>query len=1563
MFGNRIDKATANAGRNRRSADRRRKRRVAMTSEISRRLRIEPLENRLLLASDFNFADASAAKYLTGDIVGFVTTADLDDNPATAADLVVANDYSSVSSRSSGLSILRNNGEGVFSQQPIDLPSNSRPQSVDVKDVDGINGNDLVVAAIGVRQPGANGELAPAGDLFVILNNGDGTFASPTRHAVGGGPIDVVAANLDGQGRLDYVTANFRSNDVSVLTQASGGMTSSRLPVGDSPVSVAVGTIDGDAHLDLAVANIGSHDISLFRGDGQGGFTPTAGLDGLDGPSDLLLDDIDHDGDTDLLVVNSGSGQVSVFLNDGAGSLELHAETSVAGAETFALGDLNHDGLDDLLVTSASAGAVSTLTNLGGGDFTLSDTTVLDAGLCSGDPGDGDLLRTTCNPSSVVAAQLNADGDIDVAVADAANAISVYLNDQAASITGRKFEDLNGDGDGAGDPGLGGVQIDLYFDANSNSQFEPGTDHHVTSRVSAAGTGGFLFGQVAEGTHFLVEQPLAGSTQTAPFAGQYTVFTQPGLDITGQDFGNVTRVDISGRKFNDINGDGDDENGGDPGLGGITIELYRDSNGNGTFQANADVLVATRTTAAGSGAYSFPGNDRGTYFVAEQVPAGFEQTAPASGVYTVVAQIGTEASNLDFGNHFTNVAISGRKFDDRNGDGDDENGGDPGRGGVTIELYRDNNGNGTFEANSDVLVATTTTSFGSGAYSFPSNAPGQTYFVLEQVPAGSTQTAPAGGVYTVFAQSGVNVPNQDFGNFSPIDITISGRKFDDLNGDGDDENGGEPGLGGVTIELFRDDNGNGILETNLDTLVGTTVTIAQSGAYSFAGNAPGVRYFVREVVPAGSTQTAPPGGFYSIFAQSGVDVPNQDFGNTVDDPDTITISGRKFNDINGDGDDENGGDPGQGGVIIELYRDANGNGTFEANADTLVGMRVTTAGSGAYSFASNDVGETYFVIEQVPAGSTQTAPAGGVYTIFAQSGVDVPNQDFGNVGINGITISGRKFNDVNGNGNDDNGSDAGQGGVTIELYRDDNGNGTFEANADVLVGTRTTAVGSGAYSFAGNIAGETYFVLEQVPAGSTQTAPAGGLYTIFAQSGVDVPNQDFGNFFDNTGGLIARDDFFDVTEATSNNLLDVLANDTTGPATPVRIVAVGSAVRGTVTFTDNFVFYTPTAACGMDQFTYTVADANDVQQTATVTVDVQPDNTNQDVRFCLQVFGPSGNPIASVPQGGQFDLLVTIQDIRLDNLGDPVVDAGVAAAWLDVIYDSDLVSTDGVFTFGPAYGQLRSGSDNGAGLIDEAGGFQTQNPPLGSRALDLWSLTFTANQPGFTTFLGEPADATPFHDVLIYEPPAPVPDALQQFVNASIQIISGQGEGEATDVNADGSVTPLDALLVVNELNENGSRQVGSEGEGRLSAAKFDTNRDGFVTPVDALLVINQINSEIGAAEGEQADHSNVPLPAAQLVAQPSGESSQSLIAGLLPPTAARSSRPTHIDSARTNAKDPTDRRAEAPSRQAAEHDLAFAAWKHDSDGRAAAQIDPLLASDLATLEVWGEMESSGELF
>ncbi len=73
----------------------------------------------------------------------------------------------------------------------------------------------------------------------------------------------------------------------------------------------------------------------------------------------------------------------------------------------------------------------------------------------------------------------------------------------------------------------------------------------------------------------------------------------------------------------------------------------------------------------------------------------------------------------------------------------------------------------------------------------------------------------------------------------------------------------------------------------------------------------------------------------------------------------------------------------------------------------------------------------------------------------------------------------------------------------------------------------------------------------------------------------------------------------------------------------------------------------------------------------------------------------------------------------------------------------------------------------------------------------------------------------------------------------------------AADVNRDFSVSPLDALLVINALHKARATSGAAAGEGELPSSStktppkfYDVSNDGRLSPLDALLVINQLRGE-----------------------------------------------------------------------------------------------------------------------
>lgn len=91
---------------------------------------------------------------------------------------------------------------------------------------------------------------------------------------------------------------------------------------------------------------------------------------------------------------------------------------------------------------------------------------------------------------------------------------------------------------------------------------------------------------------------------------------------------------------------------------------------------------------------------------------------------------------------------------------------------------------------------------------------------------------------------------------------------------------------------------------------------------------------------------------------------------------------------------------------------------------------------------------------------------------------------------------------------------------------------------------------------------------------------------------------------------------------------------------------------------------------------------------------------------------------------------------------------------------------------------------------------------------------------------------------------------ISNFSLVTVDIYSAfQNQRLALDVDADGSITPLDVLVVVNDLNANSSRALPTNVPD--TAPYIDTDGDGFVGPLDVLRVVNFLNSRSSGGEGE----------------------------------------------------------------------------------------------------------------
>jgi len=260
-------------------------------------------------------------------------------------------------------------------------------------------------------------ELSQAPKIVHLRNEG-GVFtrsADVPLTAYSAGPAALAAGDLDGDRWPDLVAIHFsgRPGDGPRIVRndgAGGFLAADPIPAGQASFDVALGDVDGDGRLDLVTADRFSMMVTVHRNRGAGPrklatLYPTASIN-------IRMDvgDVDGDGDLDVLTSTESTGSEGALLrNLGDGSfappvLYTHSEQYGSGVARGKLRDLDGDGDLDLLYNDAHS------------DLTFNSYDFYVA-LNDGAGVFGPIVRWvlgTCGNGDIDAFDLDGDGDLDV---------------------------------------------------------------------------------------------------------------------------------------------------------------------------------------------------------------------------------------------------------------------------------------------------------------------------------------------------------------------------------------------------------------------------------------------------------------------------------------------------------------------------------------------------------------------------------------------------------------------------------------------------------------------------------------------------------------------------------------------------------------------------------------------------------------------------------------------------------------------------------------------------------------------------------------------------------------------------------------------------------------------------------------------------------------------------------------------------------------------------------------------------------------------------------------------
>jgi gliding motility-associated-like protein len=365
-------------------------------------------------------------------------------------------DILSASNADNTIAWYENNGAADPTWTATDIATSAAgANSVFAADMDGDGDMDIVSSS--------------ANDNTIAWYENDGN-ANPTWAAAdiatsANSARSVFVADMDGDGDMDIISASYNDNTIAWYeNNGAANPTWTATDIATSAagaLSVYAADMDGDGDMDIVSADFGDNTIAWYENNGAADPTWAAAdiATSANGAASVFLADMDGDGDMDIVSASSNDNTIAWYENNGAADPTWTAAdivTNAGFARDVHAADMDGDGDMDIVSADFGDNTIAWYENNGAADPTWTAA---------------DISTSANAPHSVFVADMDGDGDMDIVSADSGdNTIAWYESDitygqedNVNPMTNNNWHHLVMTRDESGNPAGGGI-VKLYVD-------------------------------------------------------------------------------------------------------------------------------------------------------------------------------------------------------------------------------------------------------------------------------------------------------------------------------------------------------------------------------------------------------------------------------------------------------------------------------------------------------------------------------------------------------------------------------------------------------------------------------------------------------------------------------------------------------------------------------------------------------------------------------------------------------------------------------------------------------------------------------------------------------------------------------------------------------------------------------------------------------------------------------------------------------------------------------------------------------------------------------------------